>query len=135
MRFPTLDELLELHEQILDATGGERGVMATGSLASALERAQWGPFFGAVDLADRAALPLRGICQDHPFADGNKRTAFEAADEFLGRNGLLLRAPPEAIVDFMLRVAQGHLEVDDMAAWLRSHARNHEEPEGGDSDP
>lgn len=129
MRFPTVEEVLELHEQILDLTGGDRGVLSRGAVESALHRTQWGPFFGLVDLADRAALLLRGICQDHPFADGNKRTAFEAADTFLRWNGLFISASPKEVVGFMLQVAQGCLEVEDIAVWLRAHARNPEERE------
>jgi death-on-curing protein len=132
VRFPTLDELVELHEQILDQTGGARGILNLGTVAAALDRAQHGPFWARVDLADRAALLLRGICQDHPFADGNKRTAFEAVDELFARNGVALEAAPAAVVSFMLSVAQGLLSLDDIAAWLRTHSRNPNGPEGGE---
>jgi death-on-curing protein len=132
MRFPTVEEVLELHEQILDRTGGERGVLNRGAVESALHRAQHGPFFQAVDLADRTALLLRGICQDHPFADGNKRTAFEAADELLARNGTFLEAQPDDVVGFMLAVAQGLLDLHGIAEWIRSHAQNPEEHPGGE---
>lgn len=72
---------------------------------------------------ERAALLLRGIAQDHPFADGNKRTAIEVTDLVFRMNGYYLDASADEIVDFMLSVARNDLVVSEIAAWLRSHAR------------
>lgn len=109
-----------MHDDIIDRTGGERGTLNPAAVASALERTRWGPFEGEGDLVERAALLLRGIVLDHPFADGNKRTAFEAADLFLRGNGAFVAATAPEIVDFMLACARGELEFEDIVGWLRA---------------
>lgn len=110
-----------MHDRIIEWTGGERGLLTASPLDAAVERARWGPFVRG-DLAERAAFLLRGIALDHPFADGNKRTAFELADVFLRRNGAVLDAPEDEVVQFMLSAAQGGQTLADLAAWLRAHA-------------
>lgn len=123
MEFPTVDEVLALHEQILATSGGTRGVLHGGSIHSAIERCRWGPFDRVPDLPSRAAFLLRGICQDHPFADGNKRTAFGVADAFLKRNGFQLVASPDDIIGFLLAVAQGKSDPAGIAAWIEGHQK------------
>jgi death-on-curing protein len=123
MWFPSNEEVIELHELILARTGGEPGILMRGSIDSAIERAKWGPFETDGGIPDRAALLLRGIAQDHPFADGNKRTALEASDLFLRRNGFSISASQAEIVRFMLEVAQGHVAIRDIAGWIRENAR------------
>jgi death-on-curing protein len=130
VRFPTADAIVDLHAEILAKTGGHAGVLNLGTVESAVERARWGPFPRPPDLFDRAAFLLRGVCQDHPFADGNKRTAFEATDLFLRLNGRRLLAKPAATVAFMLAVAQADLSLEDVAAWLRTHAKDYRATEG-----
>jgi death-on-curing protein len=126
VRFPGLDSVLDLHDAILRKTGGEPGVLSRSAVQSALERAEWGPFGHNPDLFDRAAFLLRGICQDHPFADGNKRTAFEATDLFLLLNHKRVEANAD-VVALMLAVAQGMLQPDEIASWLRKHAKDNPE--------
>lgn len=123
MEFPTVEEVLALHEQILAATGGTQGVLHRGSIDSAIERAKWGPFNQGPDLPQRAALLLRGVCQDHPFADGNKRTAFSVADGFLARNGFRVAATADEVTSFMLDVAQGKTTLRQIARWIETHQR------------
>lgn len=112
-----------MHDRILRRSGGERGVLTPGAIGSAIERARSGPWGRPPDLADRAAFLLRGIAQDHPFADGNKRTAFEAADLFLRRNGHYVDASAGDVVEFMLAIARGELGLDGIADWVRRHLR------------
>lgn len=97
--------------------------MNAGAIESALHRAAWGPFFTQADLAHRAALLLRGLCQDHPFVDGNKRTALAVTDFFLGLNGQLVKGSEDDEIALMLDVAQDRLSVDDIARWIRARAR------------
>lgn len=128
MWFPTVDDVIEMHARIIDAAPPDvpriHGVLYAGAIDAAIERARWGPFSSGGGLAERAALIIRGIAQDHPFADGNKRTAFELADIFLRRNGLALVGEPEDIVNFMLTVAKGEMELDAISTWITAHARN-----------
>lgn len=60
-----------------------------------------------------------GIAENHPFLDGNERTAFLATAVFLQRNGLLFRATPGHAAAFMIGVADGTLTEEEFAAWLR----------------
>lgn len=121
-RVPSVEEVLAIHGEILRRTGGEPGILSRSALASALARAAMGHADRPSDLADRAALLLRGIAQEHPFADGNKRTAYGAVEVFLGFNGHRLRTEAREAEEFMLRVASAGPTptLDEMADWLRA---------------
>lgn len=119
--YPDTPGLLDAHRDIIDRTGGAHGVLQRGVVEAAVERARWGPFVRA-DMAERAAFLLRGIALDHPFADGNKRTALGMADLFLLRNGADVEFAEEEAVQFILQVARGEHDVPGIAAWLRAHA-------------
>lgn len=108
-----------MHDDILAATGGEPGILNRGPIESAIARARWGPFPGEGDLAERGALLMRGIVSDHPFVDGNKRTAFEVADTFCVRDGKPLTVAQDEIVEFTVQIAQHQPSVATIAAWLR----------------
>jgi|GEM_PF-2405593 len=73
---------------------------------------------------EKAAVYLRDIIGDHPFSDGNKRTALTVCGIFLARNGQELTASPEALEDFTVKVATDHLGVSDIAMWLRAVTAN-----------
>ncbi len=115
MRFLTIDDVLGLHEGILTGSGGTPGILNLGAVDSALYRCQWGPFFGNPLMEHRAALVLRGICQDHPFADGNKRTALLTADTFLRLNGTRLHVTETEATRFILAVAQDQVDIAGIA--------------------
>jgi len=121
VHFLEKEDILLAHDAILVTTGGHAGILQEGALDAALERCRWGPFHGEGDLTERAAYLLRGIVQDHPFVDGNKRTAFEAAALFFYRNGRLILAPADEVVSEMLHAAQG-AGVQHIEAWLRRRA-------------
>jgi death-on-curing protein len=74
-------------------------------------------------MAERAALLPRGIAQDHPFADGNKRTAFAVAETFLHGNGHHIEASADEVVAFMLAVARVEFDVDGIRGWIEQHTR------------
>lgn len=113
--------MVDLHDRILESGGGARGLLHRGVIAGAIERARYGPFPDEADLAERAAMLLRGIAQDHPFVDGNKRTAFETTDLFLEKNGVILLASEDSIVEFMVTVARGRQTIEEIAGWIRRH--------------
>ena len=104
--------------------GGLIGIRDENALESALARAQqrWA-YAPTTDLARFAADYAFGIARNHPFRDGNKRTAFLAAVIFLGLNDLTFDATDEEVVQTMLRVAAGELEEDSIASWFRSHTQ------------
>lgn len=119
----TLPQLLELHELVIGRYGGSLGVRDLGRLESALAT-QSQEVFGEElypTLTQKAAALMRNIVADHPFVDGNKRTASLAALTLLELNGLNFVAKPGELEDFAVSVAVDHLEVDDIADWLDKH--------------
>ena len=107
-------------EQLAEHGGGE-GVRDAGLLESAMARAQNLAEYGNPDAAALAASYSFGIARNHPFVDGNKRTAAVVAGTFLGFNGFrLLASDPELVVAFVA-LAAGELSEDELADWFRSH--------------
>lgn len=127
---PTLEDVIALHDEEIARSGDAGGILNRGSLEAALDRARHGPFEGPGSVLERGGLLLRGICQDHPFADGNKRTAFAATHMLLERNGIYIRASAEEVRDFMLRVARIELDLDGIVAWMARFAEIVKEGEG-----
>ena len=111
-----------IHEAQLAEHGGSAGVRDAGLLESALARPQNLTAYGDPDLADCAAAYGYGIARNHPFIDGNKRTAFVCAELFLVLNGHTLTADDADCVTTMLAVAAGDIEEAAFAAWLRAHS-------------
>ena len=112
-----------LHAEQLRLHGGAAGVRDEGLLESALYRPLQKEAYGEPDLCDLAAAYLFGIVKNHPFIDGNKRTAFAAADLFLYFNGLSIEAEQEEIIQLVLMVAAGELDETGAAAFLRDHVQ------------
>ena len=110
-----------VHEEQLAEHGGGSGVRDANLLASALARPEQLAYYGTPDVADLAASYGFGISRNHPFVDGNKRTAFVAVELFLALNGFELNAPDAECVINMLELSAGHLPEADFAAWIRRH--------------
>lgn len=110
-----------VHEAQLAEHGGSAGVRDSGLLASALARPLNLVAYGASDIADCAAAYGFGIARNHPFIDGNKRTAFVCTELFLTLNGYELAADDLACVTIMLALAAGEIDEASFAAWLRAH--------------
>lgn len=110
-----------VHEAQLAEHGGAAGVRDEGMLASALARAQQLAAYGDPDLADLAAAYAHGLAKNHPFIDGNKRTAFVVCELFLALHGQHLAASDADCVLSMLALASGDLDAAAFAAWLRTH--------------
>lgn len=111
-----------VHDRLLAEHGGAVGVRDPGLLASALDRPRNRAAYDEADLCALAAAYAAGIVRNHPFVDGNKRTAFMAAYIFLARNGLQLSAPEDEATRTMLALAAGDLTEHEFAAWLRTRA-------------
>lgn len=119
----TLDVILAIHEEQLAEHGGGEGLRDQGLLESALARPQNLAAYGEPDLPALAAALGYGLARNHPFVDGNKRTAFVAVETFLGLNGLDLIADDANCVITTLRLAAGDLPEEGFAAWLRDNTR------------
>ena len=107
-------------EQIAEHGGGE-GVRDLGLLESALARPQQLAAYGQPDIADLAAAYAFGIARNHPFVDGNKRTAAVVSEAFLALNGQNLGATDAELVVVMVALAAGELSEAELADWFRSH--------------
>ena len=115
--------LRAVHDEQLLEHGGASGVRDEGLFESALARPLNLAAYGEPDVAELAASYGYGLARNHPFIDGNKRTAFVAVELFLALNGHELTADDPACVLTMLTVAAGTLAEPDFAAWLREHIR------------
>jgi len=112
-----------VHDAQLAEHGGAGGMRDAGLLASALARPRNLHAYGESDVCRLAAAYASGIVRNHPFVDGNKRTALLAAYVFLGLNGLDLAADEVEAAAAMLRLASGDIEEEAFADWLRKPAR------------
>ena len=115
--------LLAVHDEQLAEHGGAAGTRDLGLFESALARPRNLALYGEPDAADLAASYGCGIARNHPFIDGNKRTAFVSVELFLALNGLRLTAGDADCVLTMLAVASGTLDEPAFAAWLRTHVQ------------
>jgi death on curing protein len=114
--------ILAIHEEQLATHGGGAGLRDRGLLDSALARPQnrlaYDP---GADCAALAADYAYGIARNHPFIDGNKRTAFVAMELCLALNGYSLDATDEDALLAMLALAAGETDENEFASWIRPH--------------
>ncbi|MEN9360398.1 MAG: death-on-curing protein [Verrucomicrobiota bacterium] len=117
--------VLAVHERQLAEHGGGSGIRAQDMLDSALMRPQqkWAYGQPPPDLPALAAAYAFGIARNHPFVDGNKRTAWVALRLMLKLNGCDLQAPQIDKLRTMLALAAGELSEEALTEWVRSHAQ------------
>lgn len=119
--FLSVDEVLAIHERLLEAFGGPPGVRDPGLLESALFRPQTG-YYG--DLLQMAAALFESLLMNHPFIDGNKRVAFFATDVFLRLNGWRFEVEAaEAHAFLIAQLESGALDLPILEAWIRRSVR------------
>ena len=112
-----------IHEEQLSEHGGGMGTRDEGLLESALARPMQLAAYGTPDVAALAAAYGYGLAKNHPFIDGNKRSAFVATELFLVINGWQLVASDADCVLIMLSLASGEIDEPTFAAWLRGRVR------------
>jgi death-on-curing protein len=117
-RWLELGIVLDFHAEQLALFGGADGMRDLGLLESALARPQNKYSYGETDLAVLAAAYGFGIARNHPFVDGNKRTALASMIVFLNLNRLDLEAPQEAATAIVLALASGEIGEDVLARWI-----------------
>jgi death on curing protein len=113
--------VLAIHDEQIAEHGGQTGIRDEGLLLSALARPDNKVNYQNADIADLAAAYGFGISSNHPFHDGNKRTAFVVVELFLNLNGYELTADDMACVQTFLALAAGTLSEKDLATWVRAH--------------
>lgn len=123
--FLTLDEVIEIHRDMIQRYGGSLGVRDMGLLESAVAtpQASFGGQYLHTDLFEMAAAYLFHIVQNHPFIDGNKRTGAMAAFTFLKLNGVTLTAKESAFERTVRNVAEGKIGKDKVARFLQKNSR------------
>lgn len=115
--------MLAVHDEQLAEHGGPAGVRNAGLLDSALARPKNIAAYQDTGVAELAAAYGFGIARNHPFVDGNKRTAFVAVELFMALNGQELVADDAACVLTMLALAAGSITEPQFAAWIAGHVQ------------
>lgn len=117
--FLTVIEVLAIHQDQIERYGGSHGVRDPGQLEAALYRAQTGYY---TEVLEEAAVLWESLGQNHPFIDGNKRTAFAAMVTFLAINRIELTADPAATYVFITGLYQTNsFGFRQLLAWLRAN--------------
>lgn len=111
--------ILGIHDEQLAEHGGPAGLRDPDLLESALARPRNRAAYGEPDIAELGALYAIAIAKNHPFIDGNKRTAYVAMETFLILNGCVFLASDAEAVVAMLDMAAGELPDNDFIAWVR----------------
>jgi death-on-curing protein len=117
----TLDVAIAAHREQLAEHGGGDGVRDMTLLESAMARPQNVAAYGDPDVAELAASYAFGIARNHPFVDGNKRTAAVVSETFLMLNGHELTVSDAELVVTFLALAAGEMPEEELAIWFREH--------------
>jgi death on curing protein len=117
-KYLTLDDVLGIHQDSIDAFGGSHGVRDRAGLESAVMRPQSGYYPDAIS---EAAALWESLSQNHPFVDGNKRTAIASTVAHLAINGFSLQVDELATYRFVMNLySSGRFRMSHLEAWLRS---------------
>lgn len=118
----SLSEVLEIHELLISEFGGSYGIRDLNLLNSALNRPFLG--FGNVEfypnLQDKAAALIESIVKNHPFIDGNKRTAYVLMRLYLIQEGFDIIASQNEKYEFVMNIADGKSEYQEITKWIES---------------
>ena len=119
--FPTIEEVVTIHDIAIREFGGSTGLRDAGALASALMRPQLGYYDG---LVEEAAALMESLAMNHPFMDGNKRTAFYATDTFLRKNGRFIDCDGDEAYEFFMRLFETNsFRFAQLRSWLEENVR------------
>lgn len=114
--FPTIEEVIAMHNALISAFGGSLGILDEGALASALMRPQLGYYDG---LIQEAAALMESLANNHAFVDGNKRVAFFVTDTFLRMNGHFINCDnDETYAVFMRMFETSSFRFTELNSWL-----------------
>jgi death-on-curing protein len=121
MLYPSLPDVLAAHARLLVLFGGAQGIRDRGALEAALARPQSGHYR---DVIEQAAALLESLSQNHPFIDGNKRTAIAVTAAFLRINGFRLDFDDLEAYHFLIQLYESNqFRWEWLEPWLRQHAR------------
>ena len=124
MKYLSAEQVLFIHSRLIDETGGSHGIRDTGLLQAAVERPK--ATFGGKDLYTdifyKAAALLESLIKNHPFIDGNKRTAMASTGLFLQINGYFLETSQKDFVRCALAMATKNITTEDAAKWIKENS-------------
>lgn len=119
--FPTIDEVVAIHDVAVHEFGGSMGIRDMGALASAIMRPQIGYYDG---LIEEAAALLESLTMNHPFVDGNKRTAFYATEAFLRMNDHFIDCNDSEAYEFFMRLFETNsFRLAQLRSWLEENVK------------
>ena len=123
MKYLTKDQILKLHQVLIETSGGSSGIRDEGMFGSAVKLPlqtfdDCELFPSILDKATRLAYSL---IKNHPFVDGNKRIATHAMLIFLSLNGMMLSYEDEELIDIILKVASSQSNESDLYQWIDKH--------------
>ena len=119
--YPSLPDVLATHARLIVLFGGAQGVRDRGALEAALGRPQSGYYR---DVIEQAAALLESLSQNHPFVDGNKRTAITVTAGFLRINGFHLNFDDLDAYQFLMQLYENNqFRLERLEPWLRQHAQ------------
>jgi death-on-curing protein len=119
--FPDASMVVDMHDRMIEKIGGSPGIRDYGLLEGAIGRGQMAVDYGGADSVEAACKVAEGICQSHPFVDGNKRAALISLRVILVMNGLSFEPPHHDVVQMMVGVASHTLEGEVFQAWVRDN--------------
>ena len=122
-RFLSISQVLDIHQDEINSFGGTSGVRDEGLLDSALAQPQ-ATFGGELlhpTIHEQAAAYLYHLAMNHPFIDGNKRTAFAVMDTFITLNGYSLNLSEEQAYNLVIQVVQREMSKEELSAFLELH--------------
>ncbi len=119
--FPTLREVLAMHDELIRQFGGSAGLRDPAALESALMRPQIGYYSG---LIEEASALMESLANNHAFIDGNKRVAFFVTDTFLRMNGRFIDCESDAAYGYFMDLFErGRFRMEELVGWLEEHVK------------
>ena len=114
----SVERVVEIHNDIIEEYGGARGVRDLGTIENLI----YYRITRDCTIFNKSSIALHSICTEHPFVDGNKRTAFVIADNLLRDEGYFIKASNEEVVEFMLQVARYTHTTESVEKWIKERA-------------
>jgi len=124
--FLTLEQILVIHEDQIDRYGGSHGIRELALLESAVFRPQ-STFAGEElysTIFDKASALIHSLVLNHPFVDGNKRTATASMLVFLEINGLTLKVGQKELLKTVLKIESKDMDIEEIADWLKKNSKS-----------
>lgn len=123
MKYLSIFQIIELHEQLIEQSGGTHGIRDFNGLESAIAQPEmtFGGEYLYPEVTQKAAALAYSLCMNHPFVDGNKRVAHAAMEIFLVLNGYEIKASIDEQERLFFDLANGRLFREELVAWLEGN--------------